>query len=312
MQVQIESGASYELLMSLYAFVHRKDQRTLDIGASWASQVEAQLGADFADNLNDSEYAKSAWLLEVLVWRCPMDRDVAPFLRWMGALSLGEMYELIMPYIGEGTRSLPPNLVEIRDKCLQLLNRWNDLYFSTIDPGILPGLAADAEQKKALLEKLSPYEVVEVATEGVVLEPSPSRKLVVLVPQSHNRPWNINSDLQGVKLLFYPADVLPTHPGEPPASLLRLTRALADESRLRILRHLSDERRSFTDLVRHTRLAKSTVHQHIVLLRAAGLVRTYEAPDGSRDYGLRASAADRLGEQLNAYFTGGRETRGQD
>jgi DNA-binding transcriptional ArsR family regulator len=175
-----------------------------------------------------------------------------------------------------------------------------------VDPRVLAGLAADAEEKRALAAKLSPYELVEAATGGLVLEPSSSRHLVVLVPQYHNRPWNIHSTLTGVKLIFYPADVLPTPPGEPPVTLLRLTRAIADESRLRILHHLAGGgRHTFTDLLRYTGLAKSTVHQHMMILRASKLVRAHEAADGSTSYSLRANEIDSLGDHLRAFLRSG-------
>jgi DNA-binding transcriptional ArsR family regulator len=216
------------------------------------------------------------------------------------------MYELVMPYFAERVASLPTDLGKARDRSLQLLHRWNEGYFKSLDPRILSGLTADAEEKKAMAARLSPYEVIEAATGGVVLEPAPSRSLVVLVPQYHNRPWNINLTLTGVKLNFYPADVLPTPPGEPPVALLRLTRALADESRLRILHYLGGGgRHTFTDLLHYTGLAKSTMHQHMVILRASKLVRVHEAPDGSNSYSLRTNEIDNLGDELRVFLASG-------
>jgi DNA-binding transcriptional ArsR family regulator len=306
LEIQIEFEEAYELLISLYAYAHLKEQRALDIGTLWGPQVEAQVGDDFTADLYKLEYAKPAWVLEVLAWRCPVERDASGFLQWLGGLSLGDMYELLTPFGSERLPSLPSDLRDVRDKSLQLLYRWNEAYFKALDPLILSGLAADAEQKKALAATVSAYEVIEAATGGIVLEPAPSRHLVVLVPQYHYRPWNINSNLHGVKLIFYPADPMPIAPGEPPTALLRLTRALADESRLRILHYLAaGGRHTFTDLLRHTGLARSTVHQHMVLLRASGLVRVHEAPDGSNSYSLRTDALDSLGDRLRSFLASG-------
>jgi len=109
-------------------------------------------------------------------------------------------------------------------------------------------------------------------------------------------------DFQQV-LLEYPADVLPPAAGEPPTGLLRLTRALSDPSRLRILRLLVDDRRSFSELVTMTGLAKSTVHHHMVALRAAGLVQVYDVGGKTVTYRLRPNAADDLGNRLRSYLT---------
>jgi len=72
---------------------------------------------------------------------------------------------------------------------------------------------------------------------------------VLLVPQYHYRPWNLYALFAELKVYEYPVDALPTAPEDPPPALLRLTRALADENRLRILRFLAGGRRSFTEVV---------------------------------------------------------------
>ncbi|WP_153944935.1 ArsR/SmtB family transcription factor, partial [Acinetobacter baumannii] len=72
-----------------------------------------------------------------------------------------------------------------------------------------------------------------------------------------------------------------------PRSLLRLARCLADESRLRILRFLTDGPRSFTEIVSHMGLAKSTVSYHMIMLRGAGLVRAYAEGECVQEYTLR-------------------------
>jgi len=80
--------------------------------------------------------------------------------------------------------------------------------------------------------------------------------------------------------------------------------ALSDESRLRILRFLASGSRDFTEIVRFSGLAKSTVHHHLVILRAAGLVRVLvrHSGDSAETYELRPYAIDTLGEQLRAFL----------
>lgn len=124
---------------------------------------------------------------------------------------------------------------------------------------------------------------------------------MLLVPQFHHRPWNVFQDYRDLRVIQYPADALPAVPGEPPPGLLRLTRALSDESRLRILRFLATGPRSFTDVVQFMGLAKSTVHHHMVVLRAAGLVRVHDRGDVTT-YSLRPGAVDELGDRLHTFF----------
>src|SRR5206468_3812303 len=148
----------------------------------------------------------------------------------------------------------------------------------------------------------------EVATSGVHYIPEPLPAMILLVPQWHYRPWNTFSSFHAMRLIRYPVDALPPGPREPPSSLLRLTRVLSDESRLRILRFLAGGPRTFTDLVRLTGLSKSTVNHHMMTLRAAGLVRVTER--GSEDktqrkttYELRLRALDDLSGRLRGYLT---------
>jgi DNA-binding transcriptional ArsR family regulator len=306
MRVHIEYAQAYELLMSLFAFADLKNHQRLDLGSEWGTRVEEQVGQDFVRELTEAGYAKTSWVLELLAWQCPGAKDVDGFLWWLGGLSVGEIYELLAPYSEAKVRPIPPDLKSRRDMSLRLLNHWNDAYFKGFDPGIAARLKIDAEEKRQWAERMSITELVEVATNGIVLDPVVSRDLVVLAPQYHFSPWNVSLTLQGLKVIFYAADVAPTEAGEPSTGLLRLTRGLADESRLRILRYVAGERRTFTDLVRFTGLAKSTVHQHMVLLRASGLVRMHEAEDGSISYSLRTDGVDSLGDRLSSYFMSGK------
>ena len=57
-----------------------------------------------------------------------------------------------------------------------------------------------------------------------------------------------------------------------PLRLVRLSKALGDEKRLRILRALADGEKSLMELAEMFGLAKTTMHHHMIILRSAGLV----------------------------------------
>jgi DNA-binding transcriptional ArsR family regulator len=103
-------------------------------------------------------------------------------------------------------------------------------------------------------------------------------------------------------IILYPADVSETPPELPPPGLLRLTHALSDDSRLRMLRLLADGTRTLSELARLVGLSQPTVHHHLVHLRAAGLVRVHTSVTGSRSYSLRPRALEQLRDQLGAYL----------
>jgi DNA-binding transcriptional ArsR family regulator len=145
-------------------------------------------------------------------------------------------------------------------------------------------------------------DLVDLATNGLEFTPSTDIELVLLVPQYHHRPWNVYAFFRAMRLYRYPADVAPLTAGEPPPSLLRVARTLADDSRPRILRHVAQEPKTFTELVKLTGLAKSTVHHHMVALRAAGLVRVHDVGEKVVTYSLRPDAEDHFGAELRAYL----------
>jgi DNA-binding transcriptional ArsR family regulator len=105
-------------------------------------------------------------------------------------------------------------------------------------------------------------------------------------------------------IILYPCDAAVVPTAEmPPAPLLRLTRALSDESRLRMLRFLArTPSSSLTEVSRFAGLSQPTVHHHLTQLRAAGLVRIQFGPSGPNRYSLRPHALEQLAEQLGDYL----------
>lgn len=305
-EVVVDCAPAHELVVSLWAYAggHRK---TLALDARWAERVRRQVPASLAAAIKGLQPDSPALPLPFLVWQCPAPRDVAGFLHWLAGLPPGELYERAAPYLDPGRPPLPADLAGLRDQTVALLSGWHEAYFRHCDPAIAAGLAADAAAKQALVGRTDPVDLVELATGGVRLEPAPPLHTVVLVPQYHHRPYNLVEAGGGVAIYLYPVDALPPAPGEPAPALLRLTAALADPSRLRILRFLAAGSRSFTEVVQHTGLAKSTVSHHMVTLRAAGLVRLQQLGDlGDRSagrYSLRPAALAELSEQLSRYLS---------
>jgi len=301
-RVEVDWAEAYELIASLRAYVATQEHKTLEIGEKWVKDVRARITPTFTAELAAYKELPLGKKLEVLLWQCPGERDAPSFVRWLAGLSPGALYELVAPYTASDSMALLRDLGAQRDQLAHLLHAWDEQYFRALDRAILDGLAADAAAKRALLAVMAPDTLAETATGGVYLAPIADVDVVVLVPQFHYRPWNLYGMHGRVRINLYPADALPPAPGEPPPALLRLTRALADESRLRILRFLATAPRGFTDVVHDSGLAKSTVHHHLVALRAAGLVRVHDDGNGPVTYSLRPPALQELGERLGSYL----------
>jgi DNA-binding transcriptional ArsR family regulator len=306
LRVAVDWVPAYELVLSLFCFVTFGKHRLLELGDAWVDEVRQRLPAGMATRLSRQNTAvslkhKEDDLLLLLVHGCPHPCDVAGFLTWLGGLSAGDAYESLAPRLPDGGPKLPRDFLSWRDRAVNVLNVWNDTYFKDIDPAILTGLAENAD---ALRQRLgtSPQALIEEMTNGILVEAGEEPVTVTLVPQYHKRPYNEDFSEQGGVVILYPADIcLPTD-DQPPSRLLRLTHALSDESRLRILRFVADGARTLTEVARFIGLSQPTVHHHLVQLRAAGLVRVHFVANVPSRYSLRPHALDQLSEQLGTYL----------
>ncbi len=297
--VEVDHGSAYELLYSFGAFADKVQY--IELGTAWAKSVREQLSAEFLKKLAQFKKQRHKqksdlvfYFCDLLVWQCPRGRNATEFLGWLHEIQPKEIKQYILPWLRPG-ESLPPNFEEIGSQFIDLLTEWNDQYFTSIPSEILEGLQADGEEKRRRIGEQSPEELIEQATNGIRFAPIDREFRIVLIPQYHCVPVNIYSHYKGMYMIGYPCDALPTAEDEPPPSLLRLTRGLADKNRLRILRFLAEGPRSFMEIVRHVNLAKSTTHHHLIALRSAGLVQLQTSVLGSNDrYILRTSALDKL------------------
>ena len=301
-RVVVDWAPAYELVTSLHAFLGRQHHRILELGTGWAARVRKLLAGESCPALNAAQTGRWELPPALLVQQAPGDRAPDGFLDWLRSLSPGQIYEHLAPYIPDGGPPLPKDLAGWRDAMVGLLAEWNDLYFSRVDPAVLSGLAAEASARRTEAGEAEPIDFVEKVTGGLRVEPTPDLKTVLLVPQHHFRPINIHEDYPALMVICYPAEVLPAAPGEPPATLLRLSRALGDGSRLRILRFLAGRPRTFGEVARFSGLAKSTVHQHMVALRAAGLVLVHCGPRVPERYSFRPAALDEARAGLGVFL----------
>jgi len=306
--VEIAWHPAFELSVSLETYLNTRLHKVFDLGAPWRAQVKRMLPKDANDRLQvlqgQCEAGSLTDTMQALVLAWPeKSGTIKDFIAWASALDVGALYSLAAGLV-PAEQGVPRDLSERRDKALSLMQLWNEHYFSQFDPAILSNLAEEAVQRRKMITMVDPMQLVEDASGGVVIKPEPAFSKIMLIPQYHALPWNIFHQLEGVLLHFYPADVRPSAPGEPPKRMLRLIGALSDPSRLRILRFVAESPRSFTEIARHLGITKATVHYHLVLLRAAGLLRveTFVTKMQGDMYTLRRPALSDLSYELDVYL----------
>jgi DNA-binding transcriptional ArsR family regulator len=204
---------------------------------------------------------------------------------------------------------LPLGPEETRRRLLEALGRWHEESFAAREPGLVELLAGDAQATTELAATMAPPRLIELVCGGFAYEPEPECPRVLLVPHLAARPWLLLCQHRDTRIICHPAR---GQDGDQRAAttegLLRLGRALGDEQRQRILAALAGGPRDLDELAGAVGLSRSTVHHHMGLLRAAGLVRLAGNARRYR-YGLRREAVAEATALLASVLTAPGEER---
>ena len=181
------------------------------------------------------------------------------------------------------------------------LDEWNTRVWGPESLTVVPILERDVESKREMLRELPMEQFIETATNGVEFVPRPGIERVVMVPSFVNRPLVSFTEFGDVLLMVYPVadESVSAFTDSPPLRLVRLSKALGDEKRLRILRALTDGEKTLMELAETFGAAKTTMHHHMIILRSAGLV---SVGVGSKRYRLRRETVPDVGALLSGYL----------
>jgi DNA-binding transcriptional ArsR family regulator len=189
----------------------------------------------------------------------------------------------------------------MKSRMLETMQLWYDEIYREHEAQVLPILLRDAEASQALKQTVSPARLIELVTNGFEYVPEPSVREVLLLPSFIMRPYVSNEDYRNAHIFVYPVadESLTEDTNAPPARLVRLYKALADERRLRILQKLAHQCLSLQELADEFSVSRSTMHHHLVILRSSGLVglRTSD-----HRYRLREDTIANAPEWLGAYL----------
>jgi DNA-binding transcriptional ArsR family regulator len=189
----------------------------------------------------------------------------------------------------------------LKSELIEVLELWAERVFKPESLTIMPIIERDAEAKRDLMRDLPLDRFVTTATNGVEFVPRPGIDRVVMIPSFVNRPLVSYLELGEALLIVYPVadESIAADSDTPPLRLVRLSKALGDEKRLRILRALADGEKTLMELAEAFGVAKTTMHHHMIVLRSAGLV---SVGVGSKRYRLRHETVPDVGALLSGYL----------
>jgi Helix-turn-helix domain len=335
---EIDASEAAELLLSLATALVEDEQDTYDLGAVRIEEVRAATPPDLLQQATELLPEKSAALLLGLVVTTPKPRTASAFLEHLAATdpveirlhllgyyarghhvtepetirraaegdaeAIAELLKAAAEYVdavkcGDMERVLHTDPAETKRALLDLLEGWYEHVLPAMAPSDPTLAERDAEAKRELVKSVPPEQVVERLAPGIQWTPGPEIDRVVLFPAYSPRPWVYMSEYKRVKIFCYPITLdRDPAPGNP-ADLVRIYKALGDESRLKLLKRLQDGPVSLSDAAQVVGLAKSTTHHHLAILRQAGFVLIQEGDD---TYKLRPDLRPEPGALLAGYL----------
>jgi DNA-binding transcriptional ArsR family regulator len=184
-----------------------------------------------------------------------------------------------------------------------VLGMWLGL-FQPIEDRIGAMIRRDADGRAGDIATLRPTDLIESTTGGIRWMAEPGIRRVILAPSYFARPYNFVLAGDDWRMFAYPIADEALDAGDPlapPAAVVRLHRALGDETRLRILRLLAGRDYYLTEIASALELSKPTIKHHLALLRSAGLV-TLTEEGGLSYYSLRRGTIEANGRGLIEYI----------
>ncbi len=183
------------------------------------------------------------------------------------------------------------------------LRAWADRY-AEIEERVAAMLERDAAGRGADRAAFIGPELIERTTGGIRWLGEPGVRRVILAPSYFSRPYNFLLAGSDWRMFGYPIadDALDVvDPLAPPQSLVRLHRALGDETRLRILKLLVHRDLYMTEIAQLLEFSKPTIKHHLAILRSAGLVTITES-GAVMYYSLRTARLDDASAELKAFL----------
>jgi len=195
---------------------------------------------------------------------------------------------------------------EMAADLVALFEAWQPAY-AQIEARVGAMIRRDVARRAKDRATLAPIELIERTTGGIRWLSEPGVRRVILAPSYFSRPYNFVLAADDWRMFGYPIadealDV--DDPFAPPQAVVRLHRALGDETRLRILRLLRDRDWYLTEIAERLELSKPTIKHHLALLRSAGLV-TLTEEGGLSYYSLRRDRLDDASAELKRFLIAG-------
>jgi DNA-binding transcriptional ArsR family regulator len=180
------------------------------------------------------------------------------------------------------------------------------VFFSEEEKRIAPVLQSGLERARDLAQDLPIPDLIEELSQGVHFDQEFDVAELVLVPAYWSTPLLLYNKIRPDRMMMLfgvrPPDASLV-PGEAvPDALLKALKAMADPTRLNILRYLANDSLTPSQLSRRLRLRAPTVTHHLNTLRLAGLVHLDLEEGSERRYTVRRETVKTICSMLHSFL----------
>ncbi len=197
--------------------------------------------------------------------------------------------------------------VETGEGLLSGLCAYQEQFFAEEETRIAPALIDAQSHAQELAQTLELPELLEELSQGVRVDKKLDMKRAILVPSFWSTPFMVFATVDAdTEMFLYGArpNTASLIPGEVvPDALYQALKALADPTRLRILRYLTEEPATASELAKRLRLRAPTVIHHLDALRLARMVQLTLNHDSKR-YAIRKDAVANTCAMLEGFLDG--------
>ncbi len=190
----------------------------------------------------------------------------------------------------------------------QALEAYVENFYQEEEIRIIPAQEKALENARSLAAEKDLLSLLEELSAGVRLDLIAGIENLIMAPSFWGAPFVFFDRLESeTSLVLFGARPkgMALVPGDlVPEDLLNALKALADPTRLRILRYLLEGPGTPSELSKILRLRPPTVIHHLNQLRLAGLVRLTISPETERRYEVRMDGVDITVRNLNHFLSG--------
>jgi len=317
-QVIVQPGTGYELLLSVLNVADRTARGRLDDALLWRKRIDAVDGGALRqdiERINREPFINMVGFVHA-------NTEVPTAAAALAAIDAAPARDVALGIVGYHRRAMrlvtPPQVIrdaidgnagairefrrtsypdlrywqaslrhllgrpaeELKAEFQAVLDRWYRGGFAEHEAAIASAQADDAVRVGELVATMELDAVLERISPGINFAREVGQSRVVLVPDVVIRPSNVDADHGQTILVSYPVDADSGDPTTPPDRLVRLANALADPIRLRAMRELRDGPLSVTELAERLAIPRTSLTHHVRILTYAGLV-TLSVDDGS-------------------------------